>query len=49
MTTLQDGRLMRRSAVAALLAVSERTVRRWGATGRLDECHGQTATRSAPP
>ena len=28
---------MRRSAVAALLAVSERTVRRWGATGRLDE------------
>jgi excisionase family DNA binding protein len=29
--------LIRRSAAAARLDVSERTIRRWGATGRLDE------------
>jgi excisionase family DNA binding protein len=31
------GGLLRRTDVAVRLAVSERTVRRWGATGRLDE------------
>ena len=30
-------RLLRRGEAAGLLAVSERTVRRWGASGRLDE------------
>jgi hypothetical protein len=31
--------LLRRSEAAARLAVSERTVRRWGAAGLLDERH----------
>lgn len=30
-------KLLLRAVVAERLAVSERTVRRWGATGRLDE------------
>jgi excisionase family DNA binding protein len=37
MTTLPLDSLMRRSVVAELLDVSERTVCRWGAAGRLDE------------
>jgi excisionase family DNA binding protein len=45
MTMLLDG-LMRRADVAECLAVSERTVRRWGATGRLEERHiGPRAVR----
>lgn len=36
MTTSQSG-LMRRADAAERLAVSERTIRRWGADGRLDE------------
>lgn len=36
---MEDVRLLRRREAAARLAVSERTVRRWGASGRLDERH----------
>ena len=36
-TTLPLDGLLRRAAAAERLAVSERTVRRWGASGRLDE------------
>jgi excisionase family DNA binding protein len=33
----EAGKLLRRSEAAERLAVCERTVMRWGATGRLDE------------
>jgi len=39
-------RLLRRSEAAEALAVSQRTIRRWAATGRLDERHiGPRAVR----
>jgi len=45
MTKIPDG-LMRRADAAERLAVSERTIRRWGAAGLLDERHiGPRAVR----